>query len=251
MASTRTGRGSNRFDQRARHRDMLLSLPAILPRFDFRVEFAVANDIGARREHNEDAFVLAPEFALFAVADGMGGHRARRGGGSPRCRRGSRSARAPLESAGPREIRGSPRPRVAARRLRLSPFCVRARERSGAEVTPLKTPITPGWAPRSTWCGSLATSAFIAHAGDGRVYLARSRATLQLTQDHTSTSDAPRQRRRGDALGSHQRHRDRRGGRRGHALRRCLARRPPLALQRRHPRPGRVGERAGRAAPAG
>ena len=32
--------------------------------------------------------------------------------------------------------------------------------------------------------------AFIAHAGDGRVYLARQRAVLQLTQDHTTQSAA-------------------------------------------------------------
>jgi hypothetical protein len=32
--------------------------------------------------------------------------------------------------------------------------------------------------------------AFIAHAGDGRVYLARQRAVLQLTQDHTAHSGA-------------------------------------------------------------
>lgn len=33
-------------------------------------------DVGQERDHNEDSFGLLPEFDLFIVADGMGGHRA-------------------------------------------------------------------------------------------------------------------------------------------------------------------------------
>lgn len=34
------------------------------------------SDVGQQREHNEDSFVILPEFDLYIVADGMGGHRA-------------------------------------------------------------------------------------------------------------------------------------------------------------------------------
>ncbi|HYQ15512.1 MAG TPA: protein phosphatase 2C domain-containing protein, partial [Polyangiaceae bacterium] len=51
-------------------------MPSILPRFDFRAAFGVATDTGAKRETNEDAHAVLPELAVFAVADGMGGHRA-------------------------------------------------------------------------------------------------------------------------------------------------------------------------------
>jgi serine/threonine protein phosphatase PrpC len=34
------------------------------------------SDVGQQREHNEDSFCILPEFDLFVVADGMGGHRA-------------------------------------------------------------------------------------------------------------------------------------------------------------------------------
>jgi PPM family protein phosphatase len=40
------------------------------------LEHAGLTDVGRRREHNEDALLLAPEHHLFAVADGMGGHQA-------------------------------------------------------------------------------------------------------------------------------------------------------------------------------
>ena len=32
------------------------------------------SDVGQKRDHNEDAFVMLPEEGLFVVADGMGGH---------------------------------------------------------------------------------------------------------------------------------------------------------------------------------
>jgi protein phosphatase len=37
--------------------------------------FAGMTDTGLLREHNEDSFLLLPEYGIVAVADGMGGHR--------------------------------------------------------------------------------------------------------------------------------------------------------------------------------
>lgn len=40
------------------------------------VTAAGVTDVGQQREHNEDSFAILPQFNLYVVADGMGGHRA-------------------------------------------------------------------------------------------------------------------------------------------------------------------------------
>jgi serine/threonine protein phosphatase PrpC len=42
----------------------------------FRIEVAGETNVGRKRNHNEDNFAIMPDFGLFVVADGMGGHAA-------------------------------------------------------------------------------------------------------------------------------------------------------------------------------
>lgn len=162
-------------------------MPATLPRFDYRAEFGVATDRGSTRADNEDAYVVAPEHALFAVADGMGGHRA-----------GEVAARLAIDEVfstlgSPSAVRAVERyiasPQLESRR-RVLAFLRRAVELANARVrraalehaeqSGMGTTLDVVWLARD--------HAFVAHAGDGRVYLARSRALLQLTHDHTLAS---------------------------------------------------------------
>ena len=41
---------------------------------EVRIEVAGETNVGRKRAHNEDNFALMPEFGLYLVADGMGGH---------------------------------------------------------------------------------------------------------------------------------------------------------------------------------
>jgi len=155
-----------------------------LPRFDFRAEYASASDIGATRAHYEDAALIAPHIGVFAVADGMGGHQA-----------GEVAAKLAIEEV-ERALSGRAAQRVLEayvarsdldRRRSMFAELKRAVERANAairknsELEPehrgMGTTIDVVWFARD--------HAFIAHAGDGRVYLARQRAVLQLTSDHT------------------------------------------------------------------
>ncbi len=168
---------------------MLRQVPAILPRFDYRVDFAVAKDIGSRRKHYEDAYLLAPELAVFAVADGMGGHQAgevaagiaideiKRALAGRQCQRTMEHyvTRADLQSR--REVFACLR-----RAFEQANQKVREDAEHNTEHEGMGTTLDVVWLARD--------SAFIGHAGDGRVYLARSRAMLQLTQDHNSMASS-------------------------------------------------------------
>jgi serine/threonine protein phosphatase PrpC len=159
-------------------------VPSILPRFDFRAAFGVATDTGSKRASNEDAHALKPELALFAVADGMGGHRAGEVaariaieevvsalGSPPAIRAVERYvAQAGLESR--RKVLS-----VLRRAVELANARIRREALENPDYSGMGTTLDVVWLARD--------HAFIAHAGDGRVYLARSRAVLQLTSDHT------------------------------------------------------------------
>jgi serine/threonine protein phosphatase PrpC len=162
-------------------------MPSILPRFDFRAEYALASDTGATREQYEDAALVAPELGLFAVADGMGGHlagevAARLAIEQVRQSLSGRSARRALDAyVAYADLKA--RRRVFAelkRALERANAFIRADAQQNPEHRGMGTTLDVVWLARD--------HAFIAHAGDGRVYLARQRAVLQLTSDHSAQS---------------------------------------------------------------
>jgi serine/threonine protein phosphatase PrpC len=155
----------------------------VVPRFDFRIECSAVTDLGKVRSNNEDAYLCAPELGVFAVADGMGGHAA-----------GEIAAKLAIEEV--REAVASERaqraidqyvahPDLETRRKvfhRLRRIVERANERVRTEAAAKPEYEGMGCTLDVVWLAR--NYAFVAHAGDGRVYLARARTVLQLTQDH-------------------------------------------------------------------
>ncbi|MEP7050301.1 MAG: protein phosphatase 2C domain-containing protein [Pseudomonadota bacterium] len=158
---------------------------SILPRFDFRAEYALASDVGATRDHYEDAALVAPQIGVFAVADGMGGHQA----GEVAAKLAIDEVQRALSARAAQRVLEAyvarcdlDRRRAMFAELKRAVERANAAIRADAEQDPahrgMGTTIDVVWFARD--------HAFIAHAGDGRVYLARQRAVLQLTSDHTT-----------------------------------------------------------------
>jgi serine/threonine protein phosphatase PrpC len=155
----------------------------IVPRFDFRIGFKAVEDIGRSRDTNEDASLVDPALALFAVADGMGGHPA----GEVASRLAIEEIRKSIAAqrtqstmeAYVRDPSLETRRQVLSR-LRRAIEHANDRLREEGRVDPARagmgTTLDVVWLARD--------HAFVAHTGDGRVYLARPSAVLQLTQDH-------------------------------------------------------------------
>ncbi len=165
---------------------MLTPVSSILPRFDYRVAFATARDQGRQRTSYEDVALLAPELALFAIADGMGGHQAGEVAADIAIRelRSCLAGRAAQRAAECYVVRAD----LESRRevfAQLRTAVERANERVRAEAAAHEEQRGMGTTLDVVWL--MRDRAFVAHAGDGRVYLARARAMLQVTQDHTTT----------------------------------------------------------------
>jgi protein phosphatase len=126
-----------------------------------RYEVGVATDIGQVRERNEDSFLVDPP--LYAVADGMGGHR----GGEVASELALETVEA-LATAGKVGL---------ADQVREANRAVFERSMSDRAVSGMGTTLTAVTVDDA--------GAHLAHVGDSRAYLVRAGALRQLTEDHT------------------------------------------------------------------
>jgi serine/threonine protein phosphatase PrpC len=127
-----------------------------------RIRAVAATDIGLVRERNEDSYLV--DEPLFAVADGMGGHR----GGDVA----SRLAIETLASASSNE--GDV---ALSERVRQANRAVFERSRSDRAVAGMGTTLTAALIDGDR--------ARLAHIGDSRAYLFREGELRMLTEDHT------------------------------------------------------------------
>ena len=134
-----------------------------------------ATDVGRQRSRNEDGYLVSVERALFAVADGMGGHAA-----------GDVASRTAIETVD-RMIDGPP-PAGQGRDHRIAQLVEAARAANTAILDDAaREPERAGMGTTLTVFGVLPEerSRLIVHVGDSRAYLLRGGALSQLTTDHT------------------------------------------------------------------
>jgi protein phosphatase len=131
---------------------------------EIRLVVGHATDVGRVRDHQEDDFLVAPELGLFAVADGMGGHR----GGEVA----SATALATLREVfeGGSDLRDAV---VAAN------DAVFERSSSDDAVRGMGTTLTAGV------LGDDGVTLVVGHVGDSRAYLLRDGELARVTTDHS------------------------------------------------------------------
>src|SRR2546421_44183 len=143
-------------------------------------------DVGKKRPHNEDAYLVDEALGLYAVADGMGGHAA-----------GEIASAAALKAL--REALAEEKPVLDAfaasatleARERAAQLVERAGQKAGAEVYGLSIadPSRRGMGTTLVALVACGRNAVLAHVGDSRVYLFRNERVHQLTEDHTMVQE--------------------------------------------------------------
>jgi serine/threonine protein phosphatase PrpC len=143
-------------------------------------------DVGRRRDHNEDAYLLDDALALYVVADGMGGH----AGGGTASRLAVDTIRAAVRTARQRDhelfagtgsVDESPIPDL----LRSA-----VEEACGVIFrTAQANPELGGMGTTATAAAIDGRAAFVAHVGDSRCYLLRDGRIYQVTEDHSLVNE--------------------------------------------------------------
>ncbi len=129
------------------------------------------SDPGLTRSQNEDALLIEPP--LYAVADGMGGHRAGEIA--------SREALTALLANAPRETDAKALARaVRAANRAVMESAAKSRTRTGMGTT-LTAAMVDG------------THVLVAHVGDSRAYLLHGGRLTRITEDHSMVADLVRQ----------------------------------------------------------
>lgn len=143
-------------------------------------------DVGRKRSHNEDSFLIDEDLQLYVVADGMGGHA---GGGTA-----SRIAVQTIDDAMRQAREGKVNP--FAQRTTLQDSLLPDALRSAVESACATIFNTAQEDTRLTGMGTTVISlavkdefAFFAHVGDSRAYLVRGDLVQQISEDHSLVNE--------------------------------------------------------------
>jgi protein phosphatase len=143
-------------------------------------------DVGQKRDHNEDSFLVDEELALFVVADGMGGH----AGGGTASRLAVETIRARMQAA--RSAQAAIFDAAAA--LEESPLREVLREAVEDACQSIYQaaqgdPALAGMGTTVTAALLAGRNAYVAHVGDSRCYLVRRGHIYQVSEDHSLVNE--------------------------------------------------------------
>ncbi len=126
---------------------------------------------------NEDRFLLLPEFNVFVVADGMGGHQ-------------SGEVASRLAATGIAGFFRAPSDAVSEPRERLRAAVASANARIHSRSDDSRSHRGMGTTVVAATYDRDARRLHVVHAGDSRAYLVRSDKMVQMTRDHSLLADA-------------------------------------------------------------
>ncbi len=151
-----------------------------------KVVSAGLTDVGRKRNHNEDSFLIDDELQLYVVADGMGGH----AGGGTASRIAVETIDKELRRA--REGRDNPFTTVPNLQDALLPEALRTAVERACQAIFSTAQDDPRLAGMGTTVISLVVRdnhAFFAHVGDSRAYLIRGSLIQQISEDHSLVNE--------------------------------------------------------------
>lgn len=152
----------------------------------FKVQAKGATDVGRKRDHNEDSYLIDEELGLFVVCDGMGGHA---GGGTA-----SRIAVETIDKTlrASRESAQNPFSRIGALTESALPDAVREAVEQACLAIYKAAQSDARLQGMGTTCSALVIhggNAYIGHVGDSRVYLVRGDLIQQISEDHSLVNE--------------------------------------------------------------
>ena len=167
---------------------MRLTSPAVSKTAGARLKAMSAGltDVGRKRNHNEDSYLIDEELQLYVVADGMGGHA---GGGT--------ASRIAVETID-QQMRGAKKapedpfgPETPLQDSPLPEFLRTAVEKACAAIfkTAQEDPRLAGMGTTVITLCIKGENALFAHVGDSRAYLVRGDLIQQVSEDHSLVNE--------------------------------------------------------------
>jgi serine/threonine protein phosphatase PrpC len=149
------------------------------------VKFAALTDVGRKRDHNEDNFLVDKKLSLFIVCDGMGGHAAGEVASALTVRVVHEELKRESDLLADYLAGKTGADKVSKRDvINILEFSInRASARVHAEA--VKDNRKRGMGTTLAMILFLGNQAFISHVGDSRIYLLRDGELQQVTEDHT------------------------------------------------------------------